>query len=40
VRPGVVVARAVAADSHLLRRALVPALECLAGAALPRVWRL
>jgi urease accessory protein len=40
VRPGVMLARAVAADSHLLRRALMPALEGLAGAALPRVWRL
>jgi len=40
VRPGVIVARAVAGDSHLLRKVLVPALEGLAGAALPRVWRL
>jgi urease accessory protein len=40
VRPGVVLARAVAADSYLLRRAVVPALEGMAGAALPRVWRL
>ena len=40
VRPGVILARAVAADSYLLRKAIVPALESLAGAAVPRVWRL
>ena len=40
VRPGVVVARAVAGDSYLLRRALVPAIEGMAGAAVPKVWRL
>jgi urease accessory protein len=40
VRPGVVVARAVAPDSYLLRRVLVPAIEGVAGAAVPKVWRL
>ncbi len=40
VRPGVVVARAVAPDSYLLRRALVPAIEGVAGAVVPKVWRL
>jgi urease accessory protein len=40
VRPGVVVARAVAEDSFLLRRALVPAIEGMTGAQVPRVWRL
>lgn len=40
VRPGVVVARAMAADSWLLRRALVPAIEGVAGAMVPKVWRL
>jgi urease accessory protein len=40
VRPGVIVARAVAGDSYLLRRALIPAIEGVAGAAVPKVWRL
>lgn len=40
VRPGVVVARAVAPDSFLLRKALVPAIEGVTGTGLPRVWRL
>jgi urease accessory protein len=40
VRPGVLVARAVAEDSFLLRRAIVPAIEEITGARLPRVWRL
>jgi urease accessory protein len=40
VRPGVVVARAMAADSYLLRKALIPAIEGVTGAGLPRVWRL
>jgi urease accessory protein len=40
VRPGVIVARAMAGDSFLLRRVLVPAIEGLTGAQVPRVWRL
>jgi urease accessory protein len=36
---GKLFARLVARDSLALRRALIPALEALSGAALPRVWR-
>jgi urease accessory protein len=36
---GKLFARLVAGDGRALRRALVPALEALRGAALPRVWR-
>ena len=36
---GKLFARIVAQDGRALRRALVPALEALRGAALPRVWR-
>ena len=37
---GKLTARVVAADGLALRRALIPALEALRGARLPRVWRL
>ena len=37
---GKLIARVVAKDGLALRRALVPALEALRGARLPRVWRL
>ena len=40
IRPGVLTARIVAADGMALRRVLVPALEMLRGAPLPKVWRL
>lgn len=36
---GKLFARIAAADGRALRRALVPALEALGGAQLPRVWR-
>lgn len=36
----VLVGRIVAADSYLLRCALIPVLERLSGAAVPRTWRL
>jgi urease accessory protein len=36
---GKLFARLVAQDGRALRRALLPALEALRGAALPRVWR-
>ncbi|MGX9354635.1 urease accessory protein UreD [Roseobacteraceae bacterium S113] len=36
--PGVLFARLLASDAFALRRALVPALETLTGAALPRTW--
>jgi len=37
--PGLLVARLLAGDSFDLRRALIPLLERLSGAALPPVWR-
>jgi urease accessory protein len=40
VRPGVIVARVLAGDSYLLRKVLVPAIEGVAGAVIPKVWRL
>lgn len=40
IRPGVLAARIVAPDGLSLRRALIPALEHLRGAPLPKVWSL
>lgn len=40
VAPGVLSARMVARDGAALRRVLPAILECLRGAALPKVWRL
>lgn len=40
VREGVLFARILAEDGFRLRQALVPAAELLAGAPLPKVWRL
>jgi urease accessory protein len=40
VREGVILARAVAADQFLLRRAMIPAIETMTGRPVPRVWRL
>lgn len=40
IRPGVLAARLVAADGLALRRILIPVLERLRGAALPKVWSL
>lgn len=40
VRDGLLFLRVLAADGFLLRRDLIPALELLGGAALPKVWRL
>ncbi len=37
-RPDLVVLRAVAADSYVLRKTLIPALELLRGSKLPRTW--
>lgn len=37
-RPDLLILRAVAADSYLLRKTLIPALERLRGAKLPRTW--
>ena len=37
---GLLVARIMAADSYLLRCALIPIIEQLSGAAVPRTWRL
>lgn len=38
IRDGVLAARLIAADGFQLRRALIPILELLRGAALPRPW--
>lgn len=40
VREGVLFARILAEDGFQLREALLPAIECLAGGPLPKVWRL
>lgn len=40
IRPGVLAVRLLAPDGRLLRRALLPMLECLRGIALPKVWTL
>ncbi|MEL6478630.1 MAG: urease accessory protein UreD [Pseudomonadota bacterium] len=40
IRPGVLVARVLAEDGFQLRRSLIPALRCLRGGALPKVWTL
>jgi urease accessory protein len=40
VREGMIFMRILGADGFLLRRDLIPALELLCGAALPKVWRL
>jgi urease accessory protein len=40
VRPGVLFARLFAPCGFTLRRALIPALECLSGRPLPRPWAL
>ena len=40
IRPGVLAARLAAPDGFTLRRALIPVLETLRGAPLPRVWML
>lgn len=37
-RPDLLVLRAVATDSYVLRKTLIPALELLRGATLPRTW--
>lgn len=38
IRDGVLAARLLAPDSFELRRSLIPLLECLSGAPLPRTW--
>jgi urease accessory protein len=38
--PGLITCRVLASDGHTLRRALIPAIEYLAGRSLPKVWRL
>ena len=38
IRDGVLAARIVAPDGFALRKTLIPALECLRGAKLPRPW--
>lgn len=40
IAPGLVVARLLAEDAYLMRRALVPILERLTQSPLPKVWRL
>jgi len=40
IRPGVLAARLTAPDGFGLRRTLMPALEVLTGADLPKTWRL
>ncbi|MEM9043688.1 MAG: urease accessory protein UreD [Pseudomonadota bacterium] len=40
IRDGVLTARITAPDSHSLRKHLIPALELLRGAPLPKVWTL
>lgn len=40
VAPDLMTIRLLAADSFLLRRTLVPILECLTGSALPKSWSL
>ena len=40
IRDGILFARMLAADGFELRKALIPVLEYLGGAPLPKVWRL
>jgi urease accessory protein len=40
VTPGLLMVRLLAEDAFLLRKTLVPLLECLSGAALPKSWSL
>jgi urease accessory protein len=40
LQDGCLVARIMAEDSHLMRRALIPVLERLSGASLPKSWSL
>ncbi|MEM1163729.1 MAG: urease accessory protein UreD, partial [Pseudomonadota bacterium] len=40
IRPGVLSCRIVAEDGYALRRKLVPVLELLRGAPLPKVWKM
>jgi len=40
IRPGILFARLLAPDSFLLRQSLIPAIEVLRGAPLPKTWRL
>ena len=40
IRDGILFARMLAADGFELRNALIPVLEYLGGASLPKVWRL
>lgn len=40
VRPGVVFARCLAEDSFLLRRHIIPAIQALSGADIPKTWTL
>ncbi|SLN51911.1 urease accessory protein UreD [Roseisalinus antarcticus] len=40
LRPGVLVARVLAKDAYELRRLIVPLIERLSAAPLPKVWRL
>jgi urease accessory protein len=40
IRPGVLFARLVAPDSFLLRQSLIPVVEALRGAPLPKTWTL
>ena len=40
VAPGLLILRLLAEDAFLLRKTLVPLLECLSGAALPKSWSL
>ncbi|MEM7545717.1 MAG: urease accessory protein UreD [Pseudomonadota bacterium] len=40
IRPGVLAARILCADGFALRQVLIPAIEALRGAPLPKAWRL
>jgi len=40
IRPGVLFARLLAADGFELRRGLVPAVQALSGAEIPKTWML
>jgi urease accessory protein len=40
IRPGILFARLLAADSLLLRRSLIPVIQVLRGAPIPKTWTL
>lgn len=40
IRPGVLFARCLAVDGFVLRRHIIPAIQALSGAAIPKTWTL